>query len=223
MKLLITAGPTHEHLDPVRYLANASSGRMGYALAREAHRKGHQVTLVSGPTALKDPDGISMHRVVSAEEMRSAVMRALPSCDCLIMAAAVSDFRPASASATKLPREGDRLSLDLVRTPDIIAEARRAGPDKVIVGFSLETERTEERARRKMEAKGADLVVQNAPETIGADRIACRLLFPDGRSEAIGPLAKSAAARRIVRAAEKIWEDRNPYARRRKGSFGRGR
>lgn len=223
MKFLVTAGPTHEHLDPVRYLGNASSGKMGYALAREARRKGHRAALISGPTSIAAPEGVTVTRVVSADEMKAAVLRSLPGCDCLIMAAAVADFRPARASKTKIPREADRMTLDLVRTPDIIAAARRAAKEKVIVGFSLETERGETRAREKMAAKGADFVVLNDPTTIGADRIACRLLYPDGRSEVLAAQAKSAAARKIIRAAEKIWEDRHPYARRRKGSYGRGR
>lgn len=207
MRFLVTAGPTHEHLDPVRYIANASSGRMGYAIAREARRRGHVVTLVSGPTSLRPPKGVSLRRVVSAMEMRRAVARYLPRCHCLVMAAAVSDYRPATPSRRKIPKGGKRWSVPLVRNPDIVAEARRKPGRRIVVGFSLETEKGETRARRKMREKGLDLIVMDDPSAIGSDTISCRILSPNGDREVLDGIPKAAAARRIVRAAERIWEE----------------
>jgi phosphopantothenoylcysteine decarboxylase/phosphopantothenate--cysteine ligase len=162
--VLVTAGPTYEDLDPVRYVGNRSSGRMGFALAAEAARRGARVWLVSGPTEVPPPAGPELVRVRSAAEMRDAVASRAPEADAVIMAAAVADYTPEQGRAgAKLQKDDDRLTIRLVRTPDILAElgARRAGNRPILVGFAAETGPAEARAREKLRAKNVDLVVAN--------------------------------------------------------------
>ncbi|MFP4635411.1 MAG: bifunctional phosphopantothenoylcysteine decarboxylase/phosphopantothenate--cysteine ligase CoaBC [Nitriliruptoraceae bacterium] len=167
-RVIVTAGGTREPLDPVRYLGNRSSGRMGYALAAAAARRGAQVVLVSAPTALDTPAGVERVDVTTALEMRDAVLARVDGADLVIKAAAVADFRPDRAAATKLkkdPHDPDAApSLTLVRNPDILAElgaARGDGRRPVLVGFAAETDEVEANARAKLERKGADLLVVN--------------------------------------------------------------
>lgn len=161
--VLVTAGPTHEDLDPVRFLGNRSSGRMGYAIASQALRRGAFVTLVSGPVHLPDPRGVTMVRVRSAREMHEAVMRRYEKADVVIMAAAVADYRPEQREPHKIKKSAN-LRLELIRNPDILAEvgAKRGQRPAVLVGFALETKNLERSARGKLQRKGADLVVANA-------------------------------------------------------------
>jgi phosphopantothenoylcysteine decarboxylase/phosphopantothenate--cysteine ligase len=170
-RILITAGPTHEDLDPVRFLGNRSSGRMGYAVAAQALRRGAEVTIVSGPVHLPVPSGAEVVRVRSATEMHEAVMSRFDRFDVVIMAAAVADYRPGQRQAQKI-KKGASLKLDLVRNPDILADvgAKRAEQPSVLVGFALETEHLEEAARKKLEQKAADLIVANeASAGLGGD------------------------------------------------------
>ena len=168
--VLVTAGPTREALDPVRYLGNRSSGRMGFALAREAWLRGGEVTLVTGPSALPDPTGVRTVRVETASEMLGEVDQAIRLADVVIYAAAVADFRPSEPSAEKLKRgQGGRLTVELVANPDISVETRAGRLNGVVtVGFALETEDLRAGARRKLEEKGFDLVVANDPGEPGA-------------------------------------------------------
>jgi phosphopantothenoylcysteine decarboxylase/phosphopantothenate--cysteine ligase len=170
-RILITAGPTHEDLDPVRFLGNRSSGRMGYAVAAQALRRGAEVTIVSGPVHLPVPSGAEVVRVRSATEMHEAVMSRFDRFDVVIMAAAVADYRPDQRQAQKI-KKGTSLKLDLVRNPDILADVgvKRAERPSVLVGFALETEHLEEAARNKLEQKAADLIVANeASAGLGGD------------------------------------------------------
>ncbi|MDH3201904.1 MAG: bifunctional phosphopantothenoylcysteine decarboxylase/phosphopantothenate--cysteine ligase CoaBC [Myxococcales bacterium] len=161
--VLITAGPTHEDLDPVRFIGNRSTGKMGYAIASQALRRGASVTLVSGPVHLPGPRDADVVRVRSAREMHEAVMQRFEEADVVIMAAAVADYRPEQRAPRKI-KKGDGLQLELVRNPDLLADvgAKRAQRPAVLVGFALETERLEQAARGKLERKGADLIVANA-------------------------------------------------------------
>ncbi len=184
MKLLITAGPTREPIDPVRYLTNRSSGKMGYAIAAAAAHAGHQVLLISGPTALDVPEGIDFLPVESAGEMYQAVANYLPRMDAAFFAAAVADYTPASPEAGKIKKEGEILTLELVRTKDILGSARdEIGFTGFLVGFAAETENLEENARIKLEKKGCDLVVANdvSRSDIGFDshENEALLVFPD--------------------------------------------
>ncbi|MBI4538852.1 MAG: bifunctional phosphopantothenoylcysteine decarboxylase/phosphopantothenate--cysteine ligase CoaBC [Gemmatimonadetes bacterium] len=165
-QVLVTAGPTREPLDPVRYVGNRSSGRMGYAIAQAAWRRGAEVTLVSGPTALEPPVGVSSVLVETAREMHAAVADVLPRADVAIMAAAVADFRPAEARTSKIKRgkAGARIELELERNPDVLAETRdRRRPDAVVVGFALETDHLVRNAEMKLREKDLDLIVANDP------------------------------------------------------------
>jgi phosphopantothenoylcysteine decarboxylase/phosphopantothenate--cysteine ligase len=168
--VLITAGPTREKIDPVRYLTNRSSGRMGYALAEAALRRGARVLLVSGPTALTPPGAAEVTRVESAEEMRDAVLRLLPQASIVIKTAAVSDYRPKVAVGQKIKRKGP-MSLDLEATPDILKELSVKKDAQIIVGFAAETENVLENARQKLVAKNLDAIVVNdvSREGIGFD------------------------------------------------------
>ncbi|ACL64931.1 phosphopantothenoylcysteine decarboxylase/phosphopantothenate/cysteine ligase [Anaeromyxobacter dehalogenans 2CP-1] len=171
-KVLVTAGPTREPIDPVRFVSNPSSGKMGYAVARVAARRGAQVTLVSGPTALEDPSGVEVVRVETAEEMARAVESAQAEMDLFVGAAAVSDYRPAAPAAHKLKKKPGEETLVLARTPDILAGlgARHAGRPgaPVLVGFAAETEEVIARAREKLKGKRCDLVVANKVGAPGA-------------------------------------------------------
>lgn len=168
--VLITAGPTREKIDPVRYLTNRSSGRMGYAVAEAALRRGARVLLVTGPTSIHAPEAAEVTAVETAEEMREVVLRLFPHCTVVIKSAAVADFRPKGASMQKIKRRGP-LTLELEPTSDILAELARAKTAQIIVGFAAETENVLENARRKLAAKSLDAIVVNdvSREGIGFD------------------------------------------------------
>jgi len=168
--VLITAGPTREKIDPVRYLTNRSSGRMGYALAEASLRRGARVLLISGPTALKAPGGAELTPVESAEEMRQAVLKLLPQATIVIKTAAVADYRPKSVASQKIKRTGP-ITLELEPTPDILAEVSRRKQSQIIVGFAAETQNVLENARRKLASKLLDAIVVNdvSREGIGFD------------------------------------------------------
>src|SRR6266849_1736970 len=168
--VLITAGPTREKIDPVRYLTNRSSGRMGYALAEAALRRGARVLLVSGPTALTPPDAAEITRVESAEQMREAVLKLLPKATIVIKTAAVADYRPKHPAEQKIKRKGG-LTLELEPTPDILAELARKKISQIIVGFAAETENALENARKKLASKSLDAIVVNdvSREGVGFD------------------------------------------------------
>lgn len=161
MRMLVTAGPTREPIDPVRFISNRSTGRMGFALAGQAARRGHSVTLVAGPVTLPTPAGVVRVDVETAREMLAAVESALDACDALVMCAAVADFRPAQASAVKLKKRDMSSSLLLVPNPDILATVLPRKGRRLFVGFAAETGNPEPEARRKLEQKGLDLIVAN--------------------------------------------------------------
>jgi phosphopantothenoylcysteine decarboxylase / phosphopantothenate---cysteine ligase len=160
-RLLITAGPNREPLDPVRYIANRSSGKMGYALARAALRRGAQVTLVSGPTALEPPVGAHLIPVTTAAEMRKAVLEAFGGCTAVIMAAAVADYRAANVSETKIKRGKGSLELRLEPNPDILEELGRRKNGKILIGFAAETDELLANAAKKLRDKNLDVIVAN--------------------------------------------------------------
>lgn len=202
MKLLVTAGPTREPIDPVRYLTNRSSGRMGYAIADAAAHAGHQVLLVSGPTSLDVPAGVDFIPVETAAEMYDVVERYLPKMDAAVFAAAVADYTPADPSDRKIKKEGETLSLELVKTRDILGSARSPiGFTGFLVGFAAETENLEINARRKLERKGCDLIIANdvSRSDIGFDshENEALLVFPD-RTEPFQKASKHDLAIRIV-------------------------
>jgi phosphopantothenoylcysteine decarboxylase/phosphopantothenate--cysteine ligase len=200
--ILVTAGPTCEDLDPVRYITNRSSGKMGYAVAQAAALRGAKVTLISGPTALESPAGVERVNVRSAEEMRSAVEGRFAACSVAILAAAVADYRPARPSATKIKKEDAARRIELEPTADILAELGRNKGGKLLVGFAAETDHVAENARKKLAAKNADLIVANDVAAEGAgfdhDTNIVTLLARDGRDLALPKLTKNEVAHRIL-------------------------
>lgn len=172
MKILITAGPTREAIDPVRYLTNRSSGKMGYAIAHAAVHAGHQVLLVSGPTSLDVPDGVDFIPVESAAEMYDVVASYLPKMEAAVFAAAVADYAPVARQEQKIKKSDQSISLSLVKTKDILGSARsELGFEGFLIGFAAETENLEANALAKLEKKGCDLIVANdvSREDIGFD------------------------------------------------------
>ena len=160
-RILVTAGPTHEDFDPVRFLTNRSSGKQGYALARVAWRRGAEVTLVSGPTSLPVPYGVACLKVRSAREMLAAVLEGFPRADALLMAAAVGDYRPTQAEIRKIKRGKDEMQFHLTQNPDILKQVAPLKTRQIVVGFAAETHDLEAEARRKMQEKHLDLIVAN--------------------------------------------------------------
>jgi phosphopantothenoylcysteine decarboxylase/phosphopantothenate--cysteine ligase len=203
-RVVVTAGPTREAIDPVRYVGNRSSGRMGYEVAAAAWRRGAEVLLVSGPSHLPPPVGVELRKVESAEEMRAAVAGALPGADALVMAAAVADFRPADPAGEKLKKEsGGVPELRLERTADVLATTRDLRPAGcVVVGFALETTDAVDNGRRKLEAKGLDLLVVNDAREPGAgfevETNRVTFLRPGHDDEALPLMPKAEVADRIL-------------------------
>jgi phosphopantothenoylcysteine decarboxylase/phosphopantothenate--cysteine ligase len=207
-RVVVTTGGTREPIDPVRFVGNHSSGKMGYVLALAARDRGAKVTLVSAPTALPAPVGIKLVPVQTAQEMRQAVLSALPHssgkmCDALIMAAAVADYRPAESAVHKLKKREAGLELELVRTPDILAEVatRRAelGRPRAVVGFAAETQDLVANAQAKLKAKRLDLMVANdARQAMGADVNQVTLLDASGSIEELPLLPKDEVAERVM-------------------------
>tara|TARA_B110000196_G_scaffold255718_1_gene225761 strand:+ start:1308 stop:1949 length:642 start_codon:yes stop_codon:yes gene_type:complete len=184
VNILITAGPTREALDPVRYLTNRSSGKMGYALASAGVHFGHRVTLISGPTNLDVPINVDYVQVETAQEMFEATRAYIQKAEAAIFAAAVADYRPALFAEEKIKKTGETLTLELVRTTDILGSARSTfGFEGVLVGFAAETENLEANARGKLERKGCDLVVANDVSQSGigfdSDHNEVLLVYPD--------------------------------------------
>lgn len=186
MRVLVTAGPTREYLDPVRFLSNGSSGQMGLAVARAAVAAGHEVMLLLGPVRRDAPKGCEVIPFVSVDDLREALVRGFDACDALVMTAAVGDFRPERVSPTKLPRSGGPVTLRLVPTEDLLAGVcRRKRGGQVVVAFAVQDppeDRAAELARAELAAKGADYVVVNTPAAMGrGDSRAC-ILSPDGET-----------------------------------------
>lgn len=205
--VLITAGPTREALDPVRYLSNRSSGRMGFALAEEAERRGARVILVAGPVALPTPEGCERVDVESAQEMHDAVMALIGEASVAVMAAAVADYRPTARAERKLKKRDGPPSFELEETPDILRAAGRRTGDCILIGFAAETENLEINARRKLESKGCDLVVANpVGGSTGFDVEVNQgmILAPGAQAVHLAPMSKSQMAERIFDAAVEI-------------------
>ncbi len=199
-RVLVTAGPTREALDPVRYLSNRSSGRMGYAVAQAAAEAGAHVTLISGPTALATPPRVERIDVRSAQDMHAAVMARAADADIFIATAAVADYRPAAPSAQKIKKTADTLTLELVRNPDILAEVAVLEDGPFTVGFAAETERLLEHARDKLARKGLDMIAANhvgEGKGFEAEENALSIIDADGITR-LPQAAKSQLARRLI-------------------------
>ena len=222
MRILITAGGTREYIDPVRFISNASSGRMGDALVRAALAAGHEVTLITAPTAHEPPKGPRVVKAETAAEMFKAVKKNFGRCDCLIMAAAVADYTPVRRAASKLKKTGRTLTIKLKPTPDILkwagAHKKRA---QIIVGFALEDKAVRVRAAQKLRSKNLDVIVANCPAAIGADKSSVQIKALDSAWVRIDNAAKSTTARRIILLAEKLNRAKLRGSPRRQGVPGR--
>jgi len=204
--ILITAGPTREEIDPVRYISNHSSGKMGYALARAARRRGAQVLLVSGPTAQAKPDGVTVVAVTSAVEMQREVMAHVAECDVVIKAAAVADYRPLVRNSSKIKKKDDVVTIELVKNPDILAGlgamARGVPPRPFLVGFAAETDTLAGNAAKKLREKNLDMIVANDVSQVDAgfnvDTNRALLLFKDGSVSDCGLMSKDQLAGTIL-------------------------
>ncbi len=215
MRILITAGGTREYIDPVRFIANASSGKMGYAFARAALKAGHKVALISA-SDLQPPVGVDFVGVDSASEMFNAVKKHFPQCDCLIMAAAVADYTLARPAKTKIERTGKSLTIKLKPTPDILkwagkhkneprlsavasakAEATGHGP-RIIVGFALADKKLRRNAEKKLKEKNLDMIIANTPDAIGSDKSTVHIKTPGGKWLKLTNTTKTTIAKRII-------------------------
>jgi len=200
--VLVTAGPTREYLDPVRFLSNPSSGKMGFELAGEALRRGAEVILISGPTHITPPPGVRIEWIQTAEEMEKAVERHLHRAEIVIMAAAVSDFKFSSPSSEKIKKRQMSGSIHLVETPDILKMIGNRKGDKILVGFAAETEDVKDNALKKLKEKNLDLVVANDVSKkdigFGSDYNQVRLVFSDGKVVRSGKKSKFEISQMIL-------------------------
>lgn len=197
-RILITSGPTRQFLDPVRYLTNASSGRMGRALAEAALALGHDVVVVSGPVEIEYPPAATIVPVVSTEDMLAAAAREFETCDGLIGAAAPCDYRPVRVESHKIAKTGQPIDLHLIETADVVASLGAKKGPRWVVGFALETEDHRLRALAKLERKFCDLMISNGPEAISATDNQVEVLTPNGEVIAAIAGAKEVVAQRII-------------------------
>lgn len=202
MKILITAGPTRESVDPVRFLSNRSTGKMGYALAEAAYNAGHDIKLISGPVSLDSSVDVEVIPIVSAEDMLEAVQNNLEWCDVLIMSAAVADWRPVSVSAVKLKKSDMSNTLELERTPDILQTIMANKGKRIFVGFAAETGDPLPEASRKLKKKGLDIIVGNdvsQPDAgFAVDTNRVTVLFADGRCKKWPLMSKVDVAKKLI-------------------------
>jgi phosphopantothenoylcysteine decarboxylase/phosphopantothenate--cysteine ligase len=215
LRILVTAGPTVEPIDPVRYITNRSSGKMGYALAGAARRRGAEVMLVSGPTDLKPPVDVTFRQVKTTEEMKRAVLDGSEQYDVIIKAAAVSDYRPREKSAQKIKKQNEIQSIELVRNPDILAELgnKRGNSRCILVGFAAETEDLLANATEKLRRKNLDMIVANdvSREDAGfeSDTNLVKVIYRDGEMEEFPLMAKEEVADQLLERIKELWESKS--------------
>lgn len=199
MRILITAGGTREYIDPVRFISNASSGRMGYALARAALKAGHKVTLITAPTNQKPPSEAKVIEVETAMQMFEAVKKYFHRCDCLIMAAAVADYTPAQPAKTKIKKTGKPLTIKLKPTADILKWAgKNKKKNQIVVGFALEDKAVRARAEKKLREKNLDMIIANNYAAIGAEESTVQIKTPDREWLRLPQASKTRIAPKII-------------------------
>lgn len=210
MRFVVTAGPTREPIDPVRFLSNRSSGKMGYAIAEAAIEAGHDVTLISGPVSLPQPDNARLVSVNSSDEMYEAVHDAVRDCDVLVMCAAVADYKPAKYSSQKLKKKSAAMSLELLATRDILASVANQDRSFLVVGFAAETENIAANAEKKLHEKNCDMIVANDVSTseygIESAENEVTIFFQNGETKKISRVPKKNIARELVKIISNIRE-----------------
>ncbi len=218
MRFLITAGPTREPIDPVRYISNRSSGKMGYAIAEAALAEGHDVMLISGPVNLEAPRDAQLISVLTSDEMFEAVYRHADQCDICVLCAAVADYKPANVSSTKIKKRGEKFSLELIPTRDILVSlGHRQNRQFLLVGFAAETDHVEENAAKKLREKDCDIIVANdisgANSGMESDVNEVTILFQNGEKEKISRAPKRIIARELIKIfskfARKMFDKKN--------------
>lgn len=202
--IVVTAGPTREHLDPVRFLSNPSTGKMGYAIAQAAARRGHRVTLISGPVDLPLPSGTKTIQVTTAAEMAKATKQAFREADAAVLTAAVCDYRPRRQARQKLAKKARPKSIVLVPTEDIAAALGRNKGRRITIAFALEDHNGRANAERKMRRKNCDAIVLNGPDNVGSDRARVALLLRGARWQSWGADTKPRIAERLLKTLESI-------------------
>jgi phosphopantothenoylcysteine decarboxylase / phosphopantothenate---cysteine ligase len=207
LHIIVTAGPTREYIDDVRFISNPSTGKMGYAVAAEAAKRGHTVTLLSGPTCLTAPRNVEMVYFQTVGELLALITDRLDTTDCLVMAAAPGDYRPAQRIVGK-HKKAESLTLELVATQDILKTIAPRKGQRIHVGFAVEVADPLANARKKLESKSLDMLVLNAPESFGADKANFTLLFPDGEARPLVNARKTAVAAAILTEVEALFRGR---------------
>lgn len=195
---LITAGPTHEYLDPVRYISNASSGKMGYVLAEVAQRRGAEVILISGPTNITPPQGVNTIFVESALDMEKEVVKYVPRSDVVIATAAVSDYRPEKRDKEKIKTNLQKKSINLTRNPDIIGQLGKQKDAKCLIGFALETRDLEKNAREKLKRKNLDMIIANTPRAVSQNEATVKIFTKAGKKISLREMKKEKIAEKIL-------------------------
>jgi phosphopantothenoylcysteine decarboxylase/phosphopantothenate--cysteine ligase len=212
VRFLITAGPTREPIDPVRYLSNRSSGKMGYAIAEAAIQAGHDVVLISGPVDVDPPRGADLISISTSDEMFDAVHKRVRECDVLVMCAAVADYKPKQVSKNKIKKRDANLSLELVPTRDILASLPKQDRPYLVVGFAAETENIEANAQKKLQEKNYDVVVANdvsRPDSgIESDENEVTILLRAGKMKTISRAPKKIVARELIKIFANVCEKR---------------
>jgi len=206
LKVIITAGPTREFIDPVRFISNPSSGKMGIAVADAALSKGYEVILITGPVSIPLPAKAHNIKIISGLEMKDAVVSNFPDCDVLIMTAAVGDYRPVKKYLEKLHKTSERLTIEFEKNPDILKEIKKIRTNQTVIGFAAETEKMMESATRKLEEKNLDFIIANKVGTeksgFGSEELDAIAIFKDGRKEILGFCRKKEVAEFIIENVE---------------------
>jgi phosphopantothenoylcysteine decarboxylase/phosphopantothenate--cysteine ligase len=212
VRIVVTAGPTREPLDPVRYLSNRSSGKMGYAIAEAAIADGHEVVLISGPVNIAPPRGAKLISILTADEMFDAVHRQVPNCDALVMCAAVADYKPVTVSEHKLKKSDAPISLSLVPTRDILASLPKQDRRYFVAGFAAETRDLETNAQKKLREKNCDIVVANDVSAVDvgmeSDENAVTIFFRNGESKKMSRTSKKNIAHELIKIISNARENR---------------
>ncbi|HEV2843060.1 MAG TPA: phosphopantothenoylcysteine decarboxylase [Chthoniobacterales bacterium] len=210
MRFVVTAGPTREAIDPVRFISNRSSGKMGYAIAEAALAAGHSVTLISGPAAVTPPSGAQIISITTSDELYREVHRTVPQSDVLVMCAAVSDYKPARVEPRKMKKRNSPFALELIPTRDILASLPKEDRSYLVVGFAAETHDLKTNAQKKLREKNCDLIVANdvsqADSGMESDENAVTIFFRNGDAQIISRTSKQIIARELVKIISKMLE-----------------